>query len=91
MTPSQLKEKFLRFPSADLRGRSPATCAAEFELFDENEAESFIRGRFLSLGDGGYDPQAALLLAVRPEIDVDQATEILRKGCPPETALRILL
>lgn len=87
MTPSQLKEKFLRSPSADLR----ATCAAEFELFGEDEAESFIRGRFLSLADGGYDPQAALLMAVQPEIDVDVATAILRKGCPPETALRILL
>lgn len=64
--------------------------AAEFELLDETEAEQVLRWRLAELERSGYAWDDALMLAVRPEIDLHLATELLRKGCPPETALRIL-
>jgi len=65
--------------------------AAQFELLDQTEAECVIRWRLLSLGDVGYGFDDALALAVQPEVDLHLAADLLRRGCPPETALRILL
>jgi len=65
--------------------------AAEFELLDQPEAECVIRWRLRSLGEAGYGFDAALTLAVQPEVDLHLAADLLSRGCPPETALRILL
>jgi hypothetical protein len=65
--------------------------AAEFEFLDEAEAELVIGWRFRELSDAGYHPDAALQLATHSDVDLHIATDLLRKGCPPETALRILI
>ena len=39
----------------------------------------------------GFDAGDALALAVRPEIDLQEALELVRDGCHPATAARILL
>ncbi len=65
--------------------------AAEFELLDETEAELVIGWRFRKLSDAGYDLDAALQLATRSDVDLHLATDLLESGCPPETALRILI
>jgi hypothetical protein len=44
-----------------------------------------------SLGDFGYGFDDALALAVQPEVDLHLAADLFRSGCPPETAMRILL
>jgi hypothetical protein len=64
--------------------------AAELELLDQPEAECVIRWRLRSLGEAGYGFDDALALAVQPEVDLHLAADLLRRGCPPETALRIL-
>ena len=65
--------------------------AAQFEKIDETEAEAILRWRFDELVRAGFDVGSALLLASHVEIDLHYATGLLRRGCPSETALRILL
>jgi hypothetical protein len=71
--------------------RSKSLTAAEFELLDEREAVGIICSRLHELMEGGFELDEALTLAVAPHVDVREATELIRCGCPPETALRILL
>ena len=65
--------------------------AAQFELIDDSEVEAILRWRFDELVRGGYDVGSALVLASHVEVDLHQAVDLARRGCPPGTALRILL
>ena len=65
--------------------------AAQFELIDETEAEAILRWRFEELVRAGYDIGNALVLASHVEVDLHDATELTLRGCPADTALRILL
>ena len=59
--------------------------------------ESFVTGedvllwRAEQLEAAGYEGDDILLLAERSDIDLHLAIGLLRKGCPSETAVRILL
>jgi hypothetical protein len=55
------------------------------------ESERVIRWRVAQLCAAGYTPQEAAVLAARTEIDLRRAIGLLGRGCPPRTALRILL
>ncbi|HET6623159.1 MAG TPA: hypothetical protein VFG70_01405 [Gaiellaceae bacterium] len=65
--------------------------AAQFELIDETEAEAILRWRFEELVRAGFDVGSALVLASHVEVDLHDASDLARRGCPPETAVRILL
>jgi hypothetical protein len=39
----------------------------------------------------GFDATAAVNLAVSKHVDLHAAVRLVERGCPPETALRILL
>ncbi len=65
--------------------------AAQFETIDETEAEMILRWRFDELVRAGYDIGSALLMASHVEIDLHEATALVRRGCPSDTALQILL
>ena len=65
--------------------------AAQYELIDETEAEAILRWRFEELLRAGYDPGAALVVASHVDVDLHDAATLVGRGCPPETALRILL
>jgi hypothetical protein len=47
--------------------------------------------RMERLIDAGYNQLVADLLAVAPGVDLHQAVDLLGSGCPPQTAVRILL
>jgi hypothetical protein len=64
---------------------------SEIELIEETEAERVIRWRAEELERAGYEERAALQLALRTDVDLHKAMELLSLGCPAETALRILL
>ena len=59
--------------------------------------ESFVTGedvllwRAEQLETAGYEGDDILLLAERSDVDLHLAISLLRRGCPSETALRILL
>jgi len=65
--------------------------AAQFETADGTEVEAILRWRFDELVRSGYDTASAFVLASHVEIDLHGATALLRRGCPLETALKILL
>jgi len=65
--------------------------AAQFETISETEAEAILRWRFDELVRSGYDVSSALVLASHVEIDLHDATALTRRGCPPQTAVDILL
>jgi hypothetical protein len=63
----------------------------EIELPGENGEESdVIRWRRAALLRAGYDEESARELARRIDIDLHRAVDIVRAGCPPELAYRIL-
>ena len=57
----------------------------------EDEPTRVLRWRHTQLVRGGFAPAAAMALAAQPEIDIHDALELVRNGCPPATALKILL
>ena len=65
--------------------------AAELDIQVETEAERIERWRAAELERAGYDPLAAAELASRPYVDLHLAVELLERGCPADTALRILV
>jgi hypothetical protein len=44
-----------------------------------------------ALERAGYDRRSAAVLACRKDVDLHQAIGLLKNGCTPELALRILL
>ena len=61
------------------------------ELTPTTEEELIVSWRLERLQHAGYGEMDALELALRGDVDLHLATELLERGCPPETAVRILL
>ena len=64
---------------------------AEFTQLETNEAAQILRWRLVTLTAAGYDLDNAVVLASHVEIDLHDAAELARRGCPPATAVRILI
>lgn len=65
--------------------------ATDIYVFDQTEIERIERWRADELERAGYEPRAAGRLAVRHDIDLHTATDLLELGCSPDLALKILL
>jgi ABC-type phosphate/phosphonate transport system substrate-binding protein len=63
--------------------------AAETFVRDETELVEAWRAEQLEMA--GYGAQAAAELAMRHDVDLHVAVELLARGCPAELALKILL
>ncbi|MFN0153149.1 MAG: hypothetical protein ACKVUT_02125 [Gaiella sp.] len=57
----------------------------------ESDADGVLSWRFEQLRAAGYDVRRAAQIARTFEIDLHRAVALLERGCPVETALRILL
>lgn len=57
----------------------------------ETERDRITRWRTEELVRAGFEPAAASLIAARLDVDLHDATDLLRAGCAPELALQILL
>ena len=64
---------------------------AQFIQLDTDEATQVLRWRLNRLTAAGYDLDDAVVLASNVEIDLHDAAELVRRGCPSATAVRILL
>lgn len=65
--------------------------AAETRLVFETEIEKIEQWRAEELERAGYPIREAGELAVRHDVDLHLAVDLLRQGCPVEVALKILL
>jgi hypothetical protein len=57
----------------------------------ETEQERVLSWRIAELKRAGYEERLAHKLALRRDVDLHVAVGLIRRGCPPETAARILL
>jgi hypothetical protein len=57
----------------------------------ETESERVERWRADELIRVGFDPEAALVLAAEPGVDLHAAIDLVERGCAPDLAARILL
>lgn len=57
----------------------------------ETEIERVEHWRAEALEKVGFDPISAVELAARHDVDLHRALALVESGCPPETALRILI
>ena len=65
--------------------------ATETETANLSELDRVVDWRLRELRRAGYTDSGARSLAERVEIDLHRAIDLLKTGCPEETALRILL
>ena len=65
--------------------------STELQILVETESERIERWRAEELERAGYEPGAAAKIAVRSDIDLHLAVDLLARGCPQDLALRILL
>ena len=65
--------------------------ATDLYLIDPTEIERIERWRAEALERAGYEPRAAGRIAVRHDVDLHNAIDLLKRGCSPELALKILL
>jgi hypothetical protein len=68
-----------------------STTTADLDLELDAETERVVLWREEELERVGYERDAALDLAERTYVDLHLAMDLLRRGCPVDTALRILL
>jgi hypothetical protein len=68
-----------------------STTAADLDLEFDAEAERVLLWREEELERVGYERGTARDLAERAYVDLHFAMDLLRRGCPAETAVRILL
>jgi hypothetical protein len=65
--------------------------ATDIYLVDSTEIERIERWRAEELERAGYEPRAAGRLAVRHDVDLHTAVDLLERGCSSDLALKILL
>jgi hypothetical protein len=65
--------------------------AAQQHIPELTELERIERWRADELIRVGYDAEQAMALAVRHDIDLRLAAQLLEHGCPTDLALQILL
>jgi hypothetical protein len=64
---------------------------AQIQQVRDGEARRILHWRFDSLVRAGYPERQALVLAAEFDADLHLAVELVKRGCSPDTALRILL
>jgi len=72
----------------------PTLEALQPELIEENASDPAARvlgWRIEQLMAVGFDSDAAFVLALDRTVDLHDATELVKRGCPPQTAFRILI
>ena len=72
----------------------PTLEALQTEASEESTSDPAARvlgWRIEQLLAVGFDSDAALVLALDRDVDLHEAAELVRRGCPPQTAFRILI
>ena len=64
---------------------------SELERVEDSEVGRVMRWRVEALQRAGYGQRASMELAMRFDVDLHLAVDLLRDGCSRQTALEILL
>jgi hypothetical protein len=56
-----------------------------------DETAEILEWRYETLLAAGYSEQEALLLATGDDVDLHLACDLVARGCPPRTAVQILV
>jgi hypothetical protein len=70
---------------------TPAAAVEEAEAAERSDGAVVLGWRMEQLISVGYDGESALALALDSSVDLHVAQSLVNRGCPPETAVRILL
>ena len=76
-----------------MSGGDPTVETRPAETLEEGVVDQSARvlsWRIEQLIAAGFDSEAAFVLALDRDVDLHDATELVRRGCPPGTAFRIL-
>ncbi len=65
--------------------------ATDIYLVDQTEIERIERWRADELERAGFEPRTAGRLAVRHDVDLHTAIDLIERGCPHDLAVKILL
>ena len=65
--------------------------AAQLEAIEVSELDTVRRWRFEELVRAGYNDEDAIELAFHLHVDLHLAADLVRRGCPSDTAVRIAL
>lgn len=68
-----------------------AVASPEVEALGDGDIVSMILCRLERLRASGCDEPECVVLAARFDVELEQAASLVRRGCPPGLALRILL
>jgi len=74
--------------------RDPTIAALPTDVLEElasDPAALVLSWRIEQLIAVGFDSDAAFVLALDGGVDLHEASELVRRGCPPNTAFRILV
>ena len=63
----------------------------QLETVEASELDAVQRWRFMELVRAGYEDGDAIELAFRLDVDLHLAVDLVRRGCPSGTAVRIVL
>jgi hypothetical protein len=72
-------------------GGVTAAVTTQVVLADQTERERVIRWRVEQLAKIGYSWPAAMVIAANTHVDLHRAVDLVRRGCCPDVAVRILL
>lgn len=76
-----------------MSGGDPTVETRPAETLEEGVVDQSARvlsWRIEQLIAAGFDSEAAFVLALDRDVDLHDATELVRRGCPPGTAFHIL-
>ncbi|HEY4976339.1 MAG TPA: hypothetical protein VII05_03160 [Gaiellaceae bacterium] len=65
--------------------------AVNTNVITESELDRIVRWRSGELERAGYSTDDAAALAARLEVNLHEAIDLVKDGCPPDIAVRILL
>jgi hypothetical protein len=68
-----------------------AAARMAFDQVCDGDKRLVVHWRFDSLVRAGYAERDAVVAATHFEVDLHQAVDLVQRGCPSATALRILL
>jgi hypothetical protein len=85
------RKKFVSPGERPVSNPDDAMTTMDLDILTPTERDQVERWRARELERAGFSVSLARKLAARLDIDLHLATDLIRSGCPPELAIRILL